>query len=639
MLKKYRKRIYLIPITHCHAPEPHVIQFINYTKSSKPSIKMSSALTTVIAFFISFMVVSNAWNLRSSYKLNIHNHEFKIEKVDNYYLTSVPFRHSKCFYPFERFLTDFDKHLFIQCLIKTELLDEIDAKTIEEASSFYSSHYGPLPSEFESWFRFAKANQCRINRYDQLNAQLRQFKRSPKDYKQILTLLPAFFNNTQLTKMSVKDGKVNITINSDRAAAYVPIFEKIQALLPNMNFLVNTHAQPIIMHRNRYTDGFLEENSLSKFNQNPSGVNMIDLTVQNPDRSNFTSTLRLRDLMSESCRADQYRNSLEQGYGLFINAPEEYQTLNLFPLLSWGGYPGCTNDILIPSVYHYEYRKLTEVKSDYPSWKYKSNTLLWRGATSGNPFYNNVHITYKPDHICTGYDVCTTNQTRITKPELYADRIWFYSHRQRAVTTSDLFQGILDIQFVNGAEMAVELQEETFKFYSKPWRLSFSRFFNSKFILDIDGNGYSGRFLKLLRGNSLIFAAHYATDWFSDIIIPFYHYVPVNMGYDKIDYTAIPREMREELVRKKLPNKFDFEHRDPTDKHNTPLGYNDLAPKALYYQKNLDFSEEMALRGQKFANQYLREEDMDCFIYRALIELHDILNKENKDAKQQKVNK
>eukprot|EP00835_Amoeboradix_gromovi_P003205 NODE_203_length_14950_cov_0.414450.p1 type:complete len:647 gc:universal NODE_203_length_14950_cov_0.414450:2304-4244(+) len=592
------------------------------TKVLSQSI-MNSALRSVCIFAIYLI------------SLNIHDTEFpkfpakRIIFVDYAKLKMLrnlksPIKDKHCTYPFKNFLTDLDKQLFIQCITRTAKMDVPDASTLEDALYFYKKRYGTTPLHFNTWYKFASERNCRINRYDQLNEQLSQFKKKPNDYRRILSLLPEFFGNDQLTSVDVKNGVASVVLNNKRASAYLPIFERLQKMIPDMNFLINTHAQPVVIGNSYYQ----KSNALVKFNQNYDEFGSVTL-FNKSQYSESSSNVNLFSLLDKNCKVNTYRSSLEQGYGLFINAPTEYQTLTTAPILSWGGYPGCSNDILIPSVFHYDFQKRMRMTYHYPSWGSKYQRLIWRGTTSGTPFPDPLNMQFKPDHICTSHDECGTNQTEITKPEEYGHRAWFYSHRQRAVTISDTYDDMLDLQFVSGVEMSEEAYDEIFKFNTKSNDMAFSLFFNSKFILDIDGNGYSSRFLHLLKGNSLIFSAHYALDWFSDIAIPFYHFIPVNMGFDKIDYHALPVKLRKQLIEKRVENpKFEFKRKDENDVYNSPLGYNDLAPKVLYYQNNLDLSEQLALNGQAFANKYLRNEDMDCYIFRAVIELHDILENE-----------
>ena len=527
-----------------------------------------------------------------------------------------------CHYPFKDFITDRDKELFNLCKSRVKMLYEAEAKTWEEAQTFYLDHYGTPPTFFKQWYQFANANNCRINRYDQLQSQLSPFKNKSTNFAEILTKLVTFLdNNDQLTQVTFYNGSIHINARNERERAYISILRRIAHLMPSLNLTINTHAQPLVMH-NKDFDGMQ-----SRFSHNPSKLGSVKIETKIQNAPQPPSVKQISSILRDTCNADPYRQSLYQGYGLFISPPQEFQTFQFAPMLSWSNYPGCTNDILIPSVFHYDFKTLNKAKHQNDFWK-KKDSLLWRGTTSGSPFYNPNNTNYTPDHICVHN--CTVDQYKITNPQLFAQHVWFYSHRQRAVTVANLYPKLVDVKFIGAVEMHPDLKTEVGNFYSIARRKQFHSFFDHKFILDLDGNGYSGRFLNLLHGNSLIFAGHYAEHWFSDLVIPFYHYVPVHMGFTNINSTSLTDGFKRQLsyYKTKTPK---FEFISPKTEQggsiNIPLGYNDLIPKLMYYQNNLVVSAKMAYQGQHFAMNNLRQVDMDCFIFRAFVEMHDLLVK------------
>ncbi|KAJ4307236.1 hypothetical protein N0V88_000616 [Collariella sp. IMI 366227] len=52
---------------------------------------------------------------------------------------------------------------------------------------------------------------------------------------------------------------------------------------------------------------------------------------------------------------------------------------------------------------------------------------------------------------------------------------------------------------------------------------------HSKLAFDLDGNGISGRFLKLLASNSLVLKQTVLREWHDERLVPWLHYVPVSM--------------------------------------------------------------------------------------------------------------
>ncbi|RXK36431.1 hypothetical protein M231_06275 [Tremella mesenterica] len=55
-----------------------------------------------------------------------------------------------------------------------------------------------------------------------------------------------------------------------------------------------------------------------------------------------------------------------------------------------------------------------------------------------------------------------------------------------------------------------------------------------KYVIDVDGNGWSSRFRRLLAGNNVVLKSTVFPEWFNDLMIPWYHYVPVKIDYSDL---------------------------------------------------------------------------------------------------------
>lgn len=75
-----------------------------------------------------------------------------------------------------------------------------------------------------------------------------------------------------------------------------------------------------------------------------------------------------------------------------------------------------------------------------------------------------------------------------------------------------------------------------------------------KYLLDVDGNAWSSRFLRLMAAESVVlkstifreWTAHYGwspltlvAEWYTDRIQPWYHYVPVSLNYEELLDTMV----------------------------------------------------------------------------------------------------
>jgi len=86
-----------------------------------------------------------------------------------------------------------------------------------------------------------------------------------------------------------------------------------------------------------------------------------------------------------------------------------------------------------------------------------------------------------------------------------------------------------------------------------------------KYVLDLDGNSFSGRYFGLLRSGSLVFKSTIVSEFFDDWLIPYVHFIPVLPDLsdleDKIEW-AIENE---EEARQIQANGLEFATRVLTD--------------------------------------------------------------------------
>lgn len=104
----------------------------------------------------------------------------------------------------------------------------------------------------------------------------------------------------------------------------------------------------------------------------------------------------------------------------------------------------------------------------------------------------------------------------------------------------------------------------------------------SRLVFDLDGNGISGRYYKLLASKSLPLKQTLLREWHDERLVPWVHYVPVSQSLEELP----------ELV--------------------------------LYLTSTASGqrrAEEMAGKGQDWHGKALRKEDMAVYVYRLMLEL------------------
>ncbi|GAA5983978.1 hypothetical protein JCM10908_005999 [Rhodotorula pacifica] len=106
-----------------------------------------------------------------------------------------------------------------------------------------------------------------------------------------------------------------------------------------------------------------------------------------------------------------------------------------------------------------------------------------------------------------------------------------------------------------------------------------------KYVIDVDGNGWSGRFHRLMKSNSMVLKSTIFPEWYQDMIQPWVHYVPIQTDFSDLWTTMA------------------FFAGD-----NFGHGAHD------------DLAKEIAMAGKEWAEKHWRWEDMEVYMYRLLLE-------------------
>ncbi|KAJ7620973.1 glycosyl transferase family 90-domain-containing protein [Roridomyces roridus] len=116
-----------------------------------------------------------------------------------------------------------------------------------------------------------------------------------------------------------------------------------------------------------------------------------------------------------------------------------------------------------------------------------------------------------------------------------------------------------------------------------------------KYVLDVDGNGWSSRFKRLMNSGSVILKATGYPEWFTDRIAPWVHYVPIQNSYT---------DLLDVLV---------FFRGDPAGQ-----GAHD------------EMAERIARQGREWSRQYWRREDLVAYNYRLFLEYARVMSTDRK---------
>lgn len=299
--------------------------------------------------------------------------------------------------------------------------------------------------------------------------------------------------------------------------------------------------------------------------------------------SNFT-------LSTDFC----HQPDLQALHGMMINPLSVSATKTLFPLFGGSKLP-TNNEILLPAPMYWNNEERFSGGDDHGKpWHEKQNQVIWRGVATGGKHTANNWRGFQRHRF-----VAMTNATQVSLAE-----DWRQVPKNWAMPTSsyDLAaqeEGRLgnwtaewaDTGFVD-LSCDVVVKDGSCNYTSPTYHIrkgmKMAEQFSRKYLPDIDGNSFSGRYRGFLMSTSLPIKATIFKEWHDSRLVPWKHFVPMDNRF--MDFWGIMQYF---------------------------LGYDGEVIKVEGHDKA---AEKIALDGQDWANKVLRREDMQIYVLRLLLE-------------------
>ncbi|CCF43253.1 hypothetical protein CH063_03026 [Colletotrichum higginsianum] len=487
------------------------------------------------------------------------------------------------------------------------------SKTLEDAVKEYRRRYGiPPPPNFDKWFDFAKANGVQlIDEFDMINEMLTPFwGLKPATIRERAREALGFDNN--LLGLLIRDHKVShIQGGQDwQRDATSGMIEKFIQYLPSMDLAFNIHDEPrvVVPHEdlarlvtrakdvnmpkanaavnpeNAFTkragdlsDGkIIVEYKQTRFNvfaHQPTWTHSrMSCPPDTPSRgleedelADDRSKYGVSELgfvynitaMSDVCLSP----SLRETYG-FFDRPNAYNVVHdLFPIFSQSKISSY-NDILYPSPWTCSgSRSRTASTGAAPRRAGSRATAGWRRQ-------HRQHLVQKINAADQAKIYTNRGDDKSPKWEV------------KEVPRGD-YREIIDVYFSHVGQCDpgdCDAQKEFFKVQGHAEQQDAWKY---KYLLDMDGNAFSGRFYAFLQSRSLVFKLAIFREWHFEWLRPWAHYVPLSLQGD--DWLEAVRFFGDGA-----------------------LGRNE--------------AERMAISSREWANKVLRKEDMEVWFFRLLLE-------------------
>lgn len=235
--------------------------------------------------------------------------------------------------------------------------------------------------------------------------------------------------------------------------------------------------------------------------------------------------------LSESQDVCQQAN-LHQSQGFLVSPASFSITHSLLPVFSHSK-PSIFNDILYPSIWYWIKMSINDYKAEEDvGWVEKKDNLYWTGsATGGSADVENWrHLHRQRLVLKTAHD----SKAHLTLLQRDPGSELWKSYNTEWSNVSHMFDIRITAVNTQCTEEACEAMRDAFHLTSHKDGAEATKkdppgaAYASKYVLDIDGNTFSGRFYRLLESKCAVLKQTIFKEWHDGRLIPWVHFIPVS---------------------------------------------------------------------------------------------------------------
>ncbi|KAI9864746.1 MAG: hypothetical protein M1824_004653 [Vezdaea acicularis] len=536
--------------------------------------------------------------------------------------------------------------LIQQANLRFENLLSKRTETLKDAAAAYRRRRGRHPPpRFQKWFEFAQQRDAIIveDFFDQIYHDLNPFWGRPA--AEVRTEAHGLDQ-----VIAVRNGNATTTSTAMRAPTWAEMIDTISQYLPDMDVACNTMDETRLNVKwediNQYITKELASRQLLPADQiretfkgfenieNEAGGQLEvewESAYDPPYFDRLRKTCPPESLARNSTVIDKWDKApdlfiqnaiphLYQGYvsnttlatsichqpdiqaqnGIFIEPVSLKTSSRLLPLFAECKL-AMNNEILIPSVTYWNKNDAYTPKEFGNAWKDKHPIAIWRGRNAGGRNKEDNWRAYQRPRF-----VSMTNGTQVTRaenwdevpPNFQLPPVEYNITAMHKGHLGDWLKTLTDIGLTT-LECFPQTEDNTCS-YSGPFftpakQVSMDDQFECKYLPDIDGNSFSGRYLSFLESTSLPIKATLFQEWHDSRLVAWKHFVPMDSRF--LDFYGIMEYFEG----------YTWEGKTIVPGHDRE-------------------AETIATAGQQWANKVLRKEDMQVYVMRLLLEYARILD-------------
>ncbi|KAH6891741.1 capsular associated protein [Coprinopsis sp. MPI-PUGE-AT-0042] len=428
------------------------------------------------------------------------------------------------------------------------------SKTLSDAVVEYRRRYKREPPKgFDDWWEFAKRfNVQMVDEYDILMEDLAPFYdlsgwKFGGACNRYVGTLPSIdlvrVTNGVVEVLNMRKGFRDSEVSA-RARGFRSMMGKFASTLPDMDFPINAKAEGrvLIPWEHRQYPNLTKADSSGGVDEMLGGYFDPDWrddgTVWNAWRRTCPLEAPARRLYSKPGPDFEFQQGTSADFDYCANPHQHYtqghffadwRTIPvLYPVFSPARAKGYM-DIRIPSHYYYgstssytygwdrDREILLPIDPMEIPWAEKSDKMFWRGATTGGGSHP---PGFSPQYQRHRFLRMTSDQSNKTRIVTFPDPEDPSKLTSVSIPSKQLNEEITDAAFVKVSGLypgGLKALMET-----------------HRTLVDLDGMSYSGRFLSFLASDSVPVKATVYTEFFSDWIQPWLHFIPLSSSYKEL---------------------------------------------------------------------------------------------------------
>lgn len=466
------------------------------------------------------------------------------------------------------------------------------SRSLKEATAEYRRRYKlPPPPHFDRWYDFVVENNVQlVDEYDQIHRDLLPFwGLAPQVLRGRATR--AIRTDNFLMAVRIRNGKVDSVErgNEWQQEAIGGMIEKFVRYLPDMDLAFNLHdeARVVLPHEDlrrlvvradtevipqasivaspvsiwSWSPSDLLESPIrpdptSPFKEYAHQFTWTDSRVScpedtparmlnydgspSPDQVSAYGVGELGFVYNKTALTDICLSpSLRETWG-FFNRPNAFSVTHELTPIFTPSKMSSFQDILYPSPWYWADKVILNATRDMP-WDEKVDTMYWRGTTTSGYSRNGtwhrqhrqrlVEQINKPGRGKIMKKIANIDGDQESGPPSNQSRTstWVVQEVERTDYSS-----LFDVHLTFAGQCAPDDCEEqrvyfeTEQYPDEDYQLAWRH----KYLLDVDGNAFSGRFHTFLKSNSLTFKLAMFREWHDEWLWPWAHFVPWSVEQD-----------------------------------------------------------------------------------------------------------